>query len=146
MLCKQIFLVYKQIWVGFPVTCFQKIKLPYILRQHNVISLVPFLRSDHHLFISHFMINNTLKSTMSHQIWDFPVAHVVRNFPSMLVTWVRFLGREDFLEKGMAVHSNILAWSIPWTEEPGRLLSVGSQRVRHSWATNTILHHPSDSY
>ena len=46
-------------------------------------------------------------------------------------TWVRSLGREDPLEKGMATHSNILAWIIPWTEEPGELLSMGSQRI---WA------------
>jgi len=44
---------------------------------------------------------------------------------------VRFLGQEDPLEKGMATHSSILAWGIPWTEEPGRLQSVESQRVRH---------------
>ena len=46
------------------------------------------------------------------------------------------LGR--FLEKGMATHSSILAWRIPWTEEPGRLQSMGSQRVRHDWATSTF--------
>ena len=46
-------------------------------------------------------------------------------------TWVRSLAREDPLEEGMATHSNILAWRIPWTEEPGGLQSMGSQRVRH---------------
>ena len=46
-------------------------------------------------------------------------------------THVRSLGREDPLEKGMAAHSSILAWRIPWTEEPGKLQSMGSQRVRH---------------
>ena len=46
------------------------------------------------------------------------------------------LGREDLLEKEMATHSSILAWKIPWMEEPGRLQSMGSQRVRHSWATS----------
>ena len=46
-------------------------------------------------------------------------------------TWVRSLGQEDSLEKGMATHSRILAWRIPWTEELGRLQSMGSQRVRH---------------
>ena len=46
-------------------------------------------------------------------------------------TQVRFLGREDPLEKGMATHSSILAWKIPWTEEPGGLQSMGSQRVRY---------------
>ena len=48
------------------------------------------------------------------------------------------LGQEDPLEEGMAIHSNILAWRIPWTEEPGGLQSIGSQRVRHDWATNTF--------
>ena len=47
-------------------------------------------------------------------------------------TWVRSLGQEDPLEEGMAAHSSILAWRIPWTEEPGRLQSIALQRVRHS--------------
>ena len=47
--------------------------------------------------------------------------------------WVRSLGWEDTLEKGMATHSSILAWRIPWTEEPGRLQSMGSHRVGHNW-------------
>ena len=55
----------------------------------------------------------------------------------MQETQVQFLGREDPLEKGMATHSSILAWRIPWTEDPGRLQSLCSQRVRHDWATNT---------
>ena len=49
----------------------------------------------------------------------------------MRETWVRSLGREDPLEKEMATHSSFLAWKIPWTEEPGRVQSMGSQRVRH---------------
>ena len=53
----------------------------------------------------------------------------------MQEAWVRFLGQEDLLEKGMATHSSILAWEIPWTEELGRLQSMGSQRVRHDWET-----------
>ena len=51
-------------------------------------------------------------------------------------TWVRSLGWEDPLEKEMVTHSSILAWRIPWTEEPGRLQSTGSQRVGHDWATS----------
>ena len=54
---------------------------------------------------------------------------MVKNLPSVQETWVRSLGWADSLEKGMATHSNILAWSIPWTEEPGGLQSVGLQRV-----------------
>ena len=56
---------------------------------------------------------------------------MVKNLPAMQETWVRSLGREDLLEKGMAIHSSILAWKIPWTGEPGRLQSMGSQRVGH---------------
>ena len=55
------------------------------------------------------------------------VAQLVKNLPAMQETWVQFLGWEDPLEKEMATHSSILAWRIPWTEEPGRLQSMGSQ-------------------
>ena len=54
-------------------------------------------------------------------------------------TWVRSLGREDPLEKEMVTHSSILAWGIPWTEEPGGLQSTGSQRVRYDRATSLSL-------
>ena len=54
---------------------------------------------------------------------------------AMQDTWVRSLDWEDPLEEGMATHSSILAWRIPWTEEPGGLQSTGLQRVRHDWAT-----------
>ena len=63
------------------------------------------------------------------------VALVVKNLPAMQETWVWTLGWEDPLQEGMATHSSTLAWRIPWTEEPGRLQSMGSQRVRHDWAT-----------
>ena len=63
---------------------------------------------------------------------------MVKCLPAMLETWVRFLGREDPLEKEMATHSSILAWRIPWTEEPGGLQSMGSQRFGHNRVTNTI--------
>ena len=59
------------------------------------------------------------------------VAQRLKHLPTMLEIWVQSLSREDPLEKEMATHSSILAWRIPWTEEPGRLLSTGSQRVRH---------------
>ena len=59
------------------------------------------------------------------------VAQMVENLPAMQETRVRFLGWEVPLEKGMAIHSSILAWRIPWTEKPGGLQSVGSQRVGH---------------
>ena len=59
------------------------------------------------------------------------VVQTVKNPPVMQEIWVRSLNWEDPLEKGMATHSSILAWRIPWTEEPGWLQSMGSQRVRH---------------
>jgi len=59
------------------------------------------------------------------------VAQTVKNLPTMQETWVGSLSLADSLQKGIATHSNILAWKIPWTEEPGRLQSMGSQRVRH---------------
>ena len=59
------------------------------------------------------------------------VAQTVKRLSAVLETWVRSLGQEDPLEKEMATHSSILAWKIPRTEEPGRLQSMGSQRVEH---------------
>ena len=68
----------------------------------------------------------------------FPVAQMVKNQPAMQETWVlqetqvRSLGQEDPLEKGMATHSSILAWRIPWIEEPGGVQSMGLQRVGYN--------------
>ena len=59
------------------------------------------------------------------------MAQVVKNLPAMQETQVRSLGQEDTLEKGMATHFSILTWRISWTEEPGGLQSMGSQRVGH---------------
>ena len=59
------------------------------------------------------------------------VAQTVKNWPPMYETGILSLGGEDPLEKGMATHSSTLAWRIPWTEEPGRLQSMGSPRVGH---------------
>ena len=63
--------------------------------------------------------------------WASLVAPTVKSLPAMQETWVWFLGLEDRLEKEMATHSSILAWKIPWTEEPDRLQSMGSQRVKN---------------
>ena len=63
--------------------------------------------------------------------WAFLVAQLVKTPPAMRETWVRSLGWEDPLEKGMASHSSILAWRTAWTEEPDGLQSKGSQTVRH---------------
>ena len=59
------------------------------------------------------------------------MAQTVMRLPTMWETWVQSLGQEDLLEKEMATHSSILAWKIPWTEEPGRLQSMGLKRVGH---------------
>ena len=63
--------------------------------------------------------------------WTSLVAQMVKRLPTMRETRVRSLGGEDRLEKEMATHSSTLAWKIPWMEEPGRLQSMGSQRVGH---------------
>ena len=65
---------------------------------------------------------------------------MVKSLATKRETWVQSLGWEDSLEKGMATYSSILAWRIPWTEEPGELKSMGSQRVRHNRVTNTHTH------
>ena len=72
-------------------------------------------------------------------VWASLVAQMLKNQPAMWETWVQTLGEEDPLEKGMATHSSILAWSIPWTEELGRLQSMELQRIGHKWVTNTTL-------
>ena len=59
------------------------------------------------------------------------MAQTVKRLSTMRETWVQTLDKEDPLEKEMAPHSSTLAWKIPWTEEPGRLQSTGSQKVRH---------------
>ena len=64
--------------------------------------------------------------------WASLVAQRVKNLPTMREIWVRSLGWEDPLEEGMATYSSILAWKIPWTEKPGRLQSMGSQRIGHN--------------
>ena len=72
-------------------------------------------------------------------LWASLVAQMEKNPPAMWETWIWSLGWEDLLEEGMATHSSILSWRIPWTEEPGRLQSMGSQRVRHNWATKPCI-------
>ena len=82
--------------------------------------------------LSHYLAHSILKKG------TFLVAQTVKDLPAMQETWVLSLDQEDPLEKGMATHSNILAWRIPRTEEPGRPQSMELQRVRHKWATNTF--------
>ena len=70
-------------------------------------------------------------STQRGHAWASLVAQVVKKPPAMQETWVQSLGQEDPLEEEMATHSSIPAWRIPWTEEPGGLQSMGSQRIGH---------------
>ena len=63
--------------------------------------------------------------------WASVLAQMVKNVPAMWETWVQSLSWEDPLEESMTTHSSILAWRIPWTEEPGELQSMGLQRVGH---------------
>ena len=63
------------------------------------------------------------------------MAQTVKNLPAMQEMWFQSLGQKDSLEKGMAMHSSILAWGIPWTEEPGGLQAMWSQRVEHNSMT-----------
>ena len=67
------------------------------------------------------------------------VAQRLKHLPAIWETWVRSLGQEDPLEENMATHSSILTWRIPWTEEPGGLLSTGSQRVQQVAKWRTLL-------
>ena len=77
----------------------------------------------------HFVLVDCL---MLHNQWASLMAQLVKNPPAVQETWVQFLGQEDPLEKGMATHSSILAWRIPWAEEPGGRQSIASQRVGHN--------------
>ena len=72
--------------------------------------------------------------------WGARVAQMVKHLSIMWETRVWSLGWEDPLEKEMTIHSSILAWKIPWTEEPSGLLFIGSQRIGRDWAANTSLH------
>ena len=87
-----------------------------------------------------WVITNSRVSSFFIAEWmGFPIAQTVRNLSTMQETWVRSLGWEDPLEKGMAIHSSILAWRIPWTKKPGGPQFMGSQRVGYDWATSTLI-------
>ena len=113
----------------------------YVLVSSSVLYCVLFVP----LFISHFFPSVSLSllslSYFSHSLFFTfflsVVSQMVENPPAVQETWVQSLGREDTAKKGMAAHSIILAWRIPWTEEPGGLQSVGLQRVGHDWVANT---------
>ena len=73
-------------------------------------------------------------------VWAPLLVQTVKNLPAVQETWVRSLGQEDPLVKGMSTHSSILAWRITWTEEPGGLKSTGLPKVRHDCATKHTHH------
>ena len=74
------------------------------------------------------------------------VAQMLKNLPAVQKTWVWSLGWEDPLEEGMATHSSIFAWRIPWTEKPGGLQSMGFQRDERDWATSIFNPAPPECY
>ena len=76
-----------------------------------------------------------MAKTLNEELVASLVAQRLKRLPEMWETWVRSLGQEDPLEKELATHFSILAWKIPWTEKPGRLQPMGSQRVGQDWAT-----------
>ena len=110
-----------------------KHRLPFSLKSpRKATSFTGNVLQDKH--VSPAFPCHTLGSVLK---WASPVAHMVKNLPAIRETRVQSLDQEDPLEKGMATHSSILAWRIPWTEEPGGLQPVRSQRVGHDWVTHT---------
>ena len=103
--------------------CHSQINKFFFLKYIEVLTLVP--------------VNVTsLGTTVSADVIKFQGGHCIKS--AMRETKVRSLDRDDPLEKGMATHSSIVAWRIPWTEEPGRLQSRGLKRVGYNWVTNTF--------
>ena len=96
--------------------------------------VIAFLARSKHLFFFKHLLISWLQSPLAlileppqNKVWASLITQSAKNLPAMQETWVWFLGREDFLEKKMAIHSSILVWKIPWTEEPGGLQSTGPQ-------------------
>ena len=128
------------LWVCFinKFTCI--ILLDSICKWYHMIFVLVWL-SSLSIIISrsiHFAANGIIPFFLMSSISISLVAQMVKRLSTMWETWVRSLGREDPLEKEMATHASSIAWKIPWMEEPGRLQSMGSQRVGHNWATSLI--------
>ena len=119
----QVILMTRQAWEIFHEKISSLRKEPYFTNLH--INLAQ--RRNNWYF---YWINNHYHTQQASL-----VAQMVKNLPARQETWVWSLGWEDPLEEGMATHSSILAYRIPWTEEPGGLQAMGLQRVRQDWAT-----------
>ena len=142
MTCPAFHLPFTGVWINFsfslPVhrfpssSCNTQSSVRNQLKDHflqkdffDSFKLIPFSSSIY--FLSLTLSQPLLFSSL--------VAQTVKCLSAVQKTWVRSLGREDLPEKEIATHSSILAWKIPWMEEPGRLQSTGLQRVQHDWAT-----------
>ena len=110
----------------FPVFRVEGVTLPFGVKFSMFLGIRSFLFLTSLKIYESYLMGFLLKKKK----WLF-VAQTVKNLPAMQETQVRSLGQEDLLEKGKATHSSMSAWRIPWTEEPGGLQSMGSQRVRH---------------
>ena len=135
----------------FPSDIWRLYCIPVFIDPSYLIIVIAWLFVDDISFLSGSVYNlpfvlYALKLQKDVQLWIFfifpfqfwsssLVAQMVKNLPTMRETWVWSLHCEDLLEKGMATHSSILAWRTPWTEKPGRLPTMGSQRVGHDWAS-----------
>ena len=117
------------------MTLIQPLLLLKKINQCAIYLFLPFyFQPTYAVMIEVGFLERTLSWVILFNFWASLVAQRLKCLPTMLETRVRSLGREDPLEKEMATHSSILAWRIPWTENPGGLQSMGSQRVGHDWA------------
>ena len=142
-------------WISLPVACLLSVNIQYkhlpvfCLRLlntveyftewlcHHLVNLLPIngpLCAPHWKFLKDRPTPYAFWYSLQ-LLAGFPGDSAVKNPLANQETWVRSLGREDPLEKEITTHSSILAWEIPWTKEPGRLQSMGSQRIRHHLAT-----------
>ena len=99
-------------------------------------SFIDILFFHSNLFYCVDFLLNVLNHILKGYVWVSLVVHMVKCLLAMRKTWVQSLDWKDPLEKEMATHSSTLAWKIPWMEEPGRLQSMGLQRIRHDWETS----------